>query len=101
MRSPQSDVRVGWSTKTTLVNDKGHPTTSKKNELLGWDGWPLLSLLERAMCACRETKTKFLCRTKLTGALGAILAQAPRAPERWFSFSSPTHPEVTSAKPTK
>ena len=52
VRSPQSDVRVGWSTKTTLVNDKGHPTTSKKNELLGWDGWPLLSLLERAMCAC-------------------------------------------------
>ena len=34
----------------------------------------------------RETKTKFLCRTKLTGALGAILAQAPRAPEKWFSF---------------
>ena len=38
----------------------------------------------------RVTKTKFLCRTKQSGALGAILAQATRAPENESVFCVPS-----------
>ena len=39
-----------------------------------------------------KQKPQFLCRTELTGALGAILAQDPRAPDDEICFSGASLP---------
>ena len=55
----------------------------------GLDGFQ--SLIPFGNCVrVEKQKPQFLCRTELTGALGAILAQDPRAPDDEICF--PTHP---------
>ena len=53
---------------------QGHPTNSEKVMQL-WGGMDGLTPLKRHHVHVAKQKPKFLCRTKQSGALGAILAQ--------------------------
>ena len=61
-----------------------------------WGGLDGFTFEWVVVCVSRNKNQKFLCRTELTGALGAILAQDQG--HRKMNLSTPTHPEVRMAK---